>query len=75
MKRPVPRSKRRWLRDYPAPEQPPAGYTTWPHPDRPGEVLYIPAEAVQWVMSANIEDYDRLPRELRDIIKERGSLG
>lgn len=68
------RAKRRFLRRHPRPEQPPEGHTTWDHPDRPGEVLYIEESSVRELMQANIDGYDDLPKDLRDYVKEHGQL-
>lgn len=66
------RAKRRYLRRFPRPEQPPEGFTTWDHPDRPGEVLYVPAEAVQEQAQKWLDNYDQQPQEVRDYIKQHG---
>lgn len=65
-------AKRRWLRRHPRPEQPPEGTITRQHPERPNEVMFIPNEVIEEVCQARIVDYDNLPRQLRDIIKELG---
>lgn len=59
-------------RRFPRPEQPPEGYTTWDHPTKPGEVIYISEEEIRQLMEAAIDTYDEEPQAVRDFIKEHG---